>query len=110
MEKRLKRYLKHLERKSQEALSFEDREALKSDLLVQLQFFQHERLIHLLVTLGFALITILVFLFSLQYEIRLLDLLVLILLALLIPYIKHYFALENGVQRLYEYYDKFAKE
>jgi len=28
---------------------------------------------------------------------------------LLFPYIKHYYTLENGVQRLYAYYDRLWK-
>ena len=29
---------------------------------------------------------------------------------LLIPYIRHYYILENGVQRLYEYYDQIRDQ
>ena len=65
MENRLKKYLKHIERKTQEHLPPEDREELLADLLIQIGFFQHERLIHLLVTLGFAVMTMFAFLFSL---------------------------------------------
>ena len=76
-------------------------------MLVQIQFFQHERLIHLIVTALFALLTIISMLASLaipkQPILLALDLLFLILL---IPYIRHYYLLENGVQKLYKYYDK----
>jgi hypothetical protein len=29
--------------------------------------------------------------------------------ALLVPYVKHYYGLENGVQRLYDVYEKLEK-
>jgi hypothetical protein len=29
--------------------------------------------------------------------------------ALLVPYVKHYYGLENGVQRLYDAYEKLEK-
>lgn len=34
-----------------------EREQLKEDLLIHISFYQHERLIHLLVTITFALLT-----------------------------------------------------
>ena len=71
--------------------------------------FQHERLIHLIVTALFALLTILSLFASLllpkQPVLLALDILFLVLL---IPYIFHYYRLENGVQKLYEYYDKLS--
>ena len=32
-----------------------------------------------------------------------------LLLILLIPYIRHYYILENGVQKLYTYYDRLTE-
>lgn len=110
MEKRLKNYLKYIDSIAQESLMMEERQAARAELLVQIHFFQHERMIHLLVTLAFAIMTMFAFFLSLQYHIMLLYVLLLVLLLLLIPYIRHYFILENGVQKLYEYYDKLTKE
>ncbi len=74
--------------------------------LVQIAFFAHERLIHLVVTVLFALMTTMVFLYTFgNFSISLLLLLIL-LMGLLIPYIRHYFLLENSVQDMYEQYDK----
>lgn len=62
---------------------------------------QHERLIHLLVTLFFGLSALLtVFFFVLHPQVAI-GILLLLFLALLIPYIAHYYKLENGVQRWY---------
>ena len=54
--------------------------------LIQVSFFQHERLIHLIVTVTFAL------------------------LILLIPYIRHYYILENEVQKMYGQYDRMMEK
>ena len=72
--------------------------------LIKISFFQHERLIHLLVTLFYAFIFI-VFM-SLGFVHYLFFLIALILMIFLICYILHYFSLENGVQYLYKQYDK----
>lgn len=81
----------------------------KAELLVQIGFFQHERLIHLIVTVLFALMTILVFLLTVTNFSLWAGVLLLLLLVLLIPYIKHYWLLENGTQKLYQYYDKLEE-
>ena len=72
-------------------------------------FFQHERLVHELVMILFALLTVGGILFLVVVpEIPVLALDVLFF-ALLVPYVKHYYGLENGVQRLYDAYDKLEK-
>lgn len=78
--------------------------------LVQIAFFAHERFIHLVVTVLFALMTTMVFLYTFNsFSIPLL-LLMILLMGLLIPYIKHYFLLENSVQDMYEQYDKMQEK
>ena len=71
-------------------------------MLVSIGFFQHERLIHLLVTLAFAVMTIFSLLMTVQefYFIPLF----LLFLALEVPYVFHYYRLENGVQKLQRMY------
>ena len=81
----------------------------KEKLLVQISFFQHERMIHLIVTALFALMTILVFILAVTDFAPWTGVLLLLLLLLLIPYIKHYYLLENGTQKLYQYYDKLEE-
>jgi hypothetical protein len=75
--------------------------------------FQHERLIHLMITLFFAFLLLTFFglaLFSgalfpagldTAAPVYLLFLLLLIILIVEIFYIRHYFILENGIQQLY---------
>ncbi len=106
MGKRLKDYLEKMEHIETEKMTEEEKDKVMKDLLIQIGFFQHERLIHLIVTVIFALLTMLSILgaaFLQQISMFLLTILFLVLLA---PYIMHYYLLENGVQKLYTYYDK----
>lgn len=82
-----------------------DWEAVLSEHLVQIGFFQHERLVHLLVTLAFALFTILTILAGLVMESVMLLGLTVAFLVLLVPYIMHYYLLENETQKMYVQYD-----
>ena len=78
------------------------------DMLIKINFFQHERLIHLIITL-FYVIMFLIFLIlvSLSY---IFIIPAFILLIFVIFYIIHYFRLENGVQTLYFLYDKIKNK
>lgn len=70
----------------------------------RIEFYQHERLVHLIVTMTFAVMTVLSF-FMLTLEVSPMSVgLSLLFLCLTIPYIGHYYFLENSVQKLYEYY------
>ncbi len=83
-----------------------NRKDLKKEHLIKIQFFQHERLIHLLVTLFYALFLLLfVFLMTIF---RPFLFIVIILITFLIFYVIHYFRLENGVQYLYKQYDRMC--
>lgn len=67
----------------------------------QIRFLQHERLVHLLVTLFFSLFllaTVFFVIWSNKYEAILLGAFLLMLVG---PYTAHYYRLENGVQRWY---------
>ena len=83
-------------------------QALKKELLTEIQFWQHERLIHLLVTFLFALVTVAVFIVFIVSELISMLILLAALLVLLIPYIRHYYILENGVQTLYVFYEELT--
>lgn len=110
MEKRLKDWLSRMENLKIEELTEEECKKMAQELLVQIGFFQHERLVHLIVTITFALLTmlsVLGFLALVQPGILVLTIL---LIVLLVPYIRHYYILENGVQRLYTYYDRLVEE
>ena len=75
-----------------------------SEMLTRIQFYQHERLIHLIVTMTFAIMTVISFyMLVTSYSLPAL-LLSLLFLGLVIPYIAHYYFLENSVQKLYRLY------
>lgn len=84
--------------------------ALKDELSVKIAFMQHERLIHLLVTILFALLLFLCLIAFFVSEVMGMLAAALLMLALLIPYIAHYYFLENGVQKLYRLYDSVCKK
>ena len=77
--------------------------------LTQIGFFQHERLIHLIVTVTFALMTLISMIASVTICMPLLLALSLLFLVLLVPYIFHYYTLENEVQKMYTQYDEIRK-
>ncbi len=105
MRKYLKEYIEYLEKKAKEKQITKEE---KDNIRIKISFFQHERLIHLLVTL-FYVIYVLIFL-----GLSLLSYLFLIPffigLIFLIFYIRHYFFLENGVQYLYKLYDEIISK
>ncbi len=77
------------------------------DHLIKISFFQHERLIHLLVTLFYCMI-LMVFLYLTTISFIFVPI-VIILVVFVILYIRHYFFLENGVQYMYKQYDKLKE-
>ena len=77
--------------------------------LVQVGFFQHERLIHLIVTVTFALLEMLAIVLSVISDSFFTLLLPVVILILLIPYIRHYYILENEVQKMYGQYDRMRR-
>lgn len=77
--------------------------------LVQVEFFQHERLIHLIVTVTFALLEMLAIILSVISDSLFTLLLPVVILVLLIPYIRHYYILENEVQKMYVQYDRMQR-
>lgn len=108
MKKRVLAYLKYID----ELLEKDDvdwEEEIKKHF-VQIGFFAHERLIHLIVTVLFALMTIVTILYC-NYTGSMIALaLTIALLVLLIPYIMHYYLLENSVQRMYAQYDEMMNK
>lgn len=108
MEKRILSYRRYID----ELLKKEDVDWQKASAehLVQIGFFQHERLVHLIVTVTFAILEILsLFMTLMSFEFGSgnlgLGCLTVLLLILLIPYIRHYYILENETQKMYTQYD-----
>lgn len=108
MGKKLKEYIHDLQCLLESGKSVNIKEQ-KKELLTEIGFWQHERLIHLLVTMLFALLTMSVFILLLFYQSYGVLALLAALLILLVPYIRHYFILENGVQTLYVLYEELTK-
>ena len=99
---------KYIDEEMKNAPEEKTREVL-AEFETKISYFQHERLIHLLVTLAFA--TWLLFeiycLFVLPAEFLIAGiLLVLIFFGLTIGYVMHYYFLENSVQKMYHMRDE----
>ncbi len=109
MTKQIKEYLAYVAGFFDKEHSPDEYAAERALLLQRIALYQHERLIHLLVTLAFAL------LFMISLTLALIKggvgifILTLLFLVLLVPYIKHYYFLENSVQKLYTYYYKIER-
>jgi cell division protein FtsW (lipid II flippase) len=100
----IKKYDKYIKSLSEDsALSSYDR--IIENHLIQIKFLQHERLVHLLVTLFFALFLFISFAIALFTSKLLFYIICFILMVVLIFYIFHYYLLENTVQRWYHYYN-----
>lgn len=104
MKKRLLSYIDYVDKELKKEQI--DMDEFRKQLLIQIQFFQHERLIHLIVTVTFAILLMMTFGIFLVTEMLSVLVLAGLILVLLVPYIKHYYLLENGVQKLYTYYDR----
>ncbi|MCR4793048.1 MAG: hypothetical protein K5871_09865 [Lachnospiraceae bacterium] len=113
MEKRLLDYMAYLkgisEKAAEGALTEDEIVILRKQALVQIGFFQHERLVHLIVTMTFALMTVMTLIGICITGYMPLVALMVLLLVLLVPYIRHYYILENGTQTLYRYYDSLEE-
>ncbi len=109
MGKKLKRYILYIESLVNDPSLIKDFEMLKSELLIEIGFWQHERLIHLLVTVLFSLLLMSMIIVSFFYVSLPSVLLFLLFLALEVPYIRHYYILENGTQKLYRLYEELSK-
>lgn len=92
-----------------------DWQAVRREHLTQLSFFQHERLVHLIVTMTVALLELLslcLFVYCCSTgngSVIGSGALCVVFLGLLIPYIGHYYLLENKVQEMYAQYDRIME-
>lgn len=111
MEQKIRDYEKFIAREAKRDYGTAERKRLLKMHQLMLENFQHERMIHLRVTLffafmavEFALITMWsVIQFGLMLEIMPLYIVTLILVVLTVFYVKHYYFLENHIQKLYKY-------
>lgn len=110
MEKRLKNYITKIMGLDLKQISETEKIEIASKMLIQIRFFQHERLIHLIVTITFAILTLLSILGCFIEATLAIFALTALFVALLVPYIRHYYILENGVQTLYKLYDEIIND
>lgn len=109
MADRIKQYLKYIDTLLETEDEPIDWEAEMKEHLLQIGFFAHERMIHLIVTITFAILSVMVFLYTISNFSVAMLLLIVALMSLMIPYIKHYYLLENSVQKMYEQYDRMQE-
>ena len=111
MENMLREYEKYIEHEMRRSPSASEKAKLAEIHRESVANFQHERLIHLIVTLFFAMLAICAVIAT-AFEICtagfLIEMIPLYLLALILVvlsffYVKHYYFLENHIQKLYKY-------
>lgn len=114
MEKKIRAYEKYIAEKDIAKMDASEKLALTRYHSQMVTLFQHERLVHLLVTLFFAFLAVvfvvatgwLIYMLGVMMEMLPLYFITLILVVLTICYVKHYYFLENHVQGLYKYTEK----
>lgn len=113
MYRQLTKHRNYIQTKLADKLTKEEQKRLYKYHIHRVRDFQHERLIHLLVTFFFAGLMIGAFVAWLMLPFSQLfwplTALVAILFILEIAYIRHYYQLENGVQSLYVLTEKLGK-
>lgn len=116
MERQVREYEKFIAAEAERKMSEAERAKLFELHKEMVANFQHERIIHLLVTLFFALFSIIalfvtayvVSVYGFQIEMIPLYVLTLILVVLSACYVRHYYFLENHIQKLYQYTKKLS--
>lgn len=109
MTKQIIAYLELLERFFRAEHTDEEIEQMRAELLRRIKFYQHERLIHLIVTMSVGVFFMLSLILYLSQSGAGLLILTVMFLALLAAYLKHYYFLENSVQKMYLYYYQIAE-
>lgn len=108
MKKRILAYLAYIDNLLLEENVDWEKESKKH--LVQIGFFAHERLLHLIVMALFAIAEIICILYCNYSGQLIIVLLTLAILVLLVPYVMHYYLLENSVQKMYTQYDQMQNK
>lgn len=106
----LKSYMNRTQQRLSSCTSLRELEDILAEHMDKIAFMQHERIVHFLVTMLFALVLAVFILGLLLTENIALLILVTIILVLLAFYIKHYYFLENTVQQMYRVYDEMLEK
>lgn len=109
MTKQIRAYLAVLEQFFSAEHPVEELLKMRVELLQRIAFYQHERIVHLIVTMSFGVFFMLSLILYLNIGGAGLLLLTMLFLAMLAAYIKHYYFLENSVQKMYLYYYKIER-
>ena len=88
----------------------ENWEELLEEHIHQLEWFQHERIVHMFVMLTFAIMTVATIITELVTEFYPLLAAIFLFMVLLVPYIKHYYLMENKCQEMLKQYDEIWKK
>lgn len=102
----LKKYMEEIQRRLEEYADQTELEEIFLEHKDKIAFMQHERIVHFLVTMMFAIVLAIFVCAFLFTENPALFVLVVIIMVLLGFYIKHYYFLENTVQEMYKLYDE----
>jgi len=106
----LTNYMKYVQQRMDSCTDSKLLEEILAEHKDKIAFMQHERIVHFLVTMLFGLV-LTIFMSVLMFTVNLpVLLLVTIILVLLAFYIKHYYFLENTVQKMYRVYDDILKK
>ena len=95
---------------SLDSLNEEGKKAYLEEYTTKLTFFMHERLIHLIVTVLFAVMEIISITAMSIYTNLVSIVLSVMFMILLIPYVMHYYFLENSVQEMYKIRDRILSK
>jgi Ca2+/Na+ antiporter len=110
----IKKYMKAHESVIMDRLRQEGDQQLWNDLLVKhkrtIQYMQHERLIHLMVTIAFGLFLLVTMLIAFINPAIPVIILMGLFFVLLLPYIIHYYFLENTIQNWYRLTDEIERK
>lgn len=106
----LKKYMETVNRRLSECNDRGELEEIFLEHKDKISFMQHERIVHFLVTMMFALILTIFMSVVIFAENLMILTLVTILIVLIAFYIKHYYFLENTVQEMYRVYDRILEK
>lgn len=109
MKKRILNYRNSMDALLENPAQTTDWQKVLKSHLEQVSFFQHERLIHLIVTALVAVLMVMCIGIAIIAGEPLMFLLALPLFILLVPYLGHYYLLENEVQKMYGQYDRILQ-
>jgi hypothetical protein len=107
---KLKNHQELVLKKLQSDLSGEDIRNLQLFNTEKIHQFQHERLIHLIVTMTIGIALVIFIAFLLAFQLYVLGIPILLLFILFVPYIFHYYHLENDTQKLYDLCDRINEK